>query len=103
MAADPGLQRFDVTPVLSGALGLVLALSLGVDAKLSATTFWGRLKQVFEVPGLLRVGAVTYLISALFGGVVWGIQGDTTPALVTSVVLTVAGYAAAAVTALARG
>ena len=81
----------------------MLALSLGVEAAIAGMTFRDRLKKVFEIPGLLRVGAVVYLLSAVVGGIVWGIQEDVTPDLVTSVVLTVAGYGAAAMTALARG
>jgi hypothetical protein len=103
-AFDVRSVQTHVTPILSGALGLVLALALGVDPKtrIRGENLRERLRALFAVRGLLLAGAVVYLVSAIVGGIVWGIKEDVTPALVTTIVLTVAGYLAATVTAMAR-
>ena len=101
---EPGDFTTAIIPLLSGALGLVLAVSLGVEVKNAgvAATWWDRVKALLNVRGLLLLGAVVYLLSGAAGGYVWYKQDDLTPDLVTAVVLTVAGYLVATVTALAR-
>jgi hypothetical protein len=94
-----------VLPILSGALGLVLALALGVDpkTKLRGASLSQRLKALFlTTDKLLLLGAWVYALSAVAGIAVWVHKDTVTPALVTTVVLTVVGYAGATVTALAR-
>lgn len=104
-AFEPSDIQRTVIPVLTGSLGLVLALALGVEAKtrlLAAASPKERFAALWTVKGLLRLGAGAYLLSALLGGLVWGIKEDVTPDLVTTVVLIVAGYLAAAMSTLAR-
>jgi hypothetical protein len=103
-AFEPDDFTSTITPLLSGALGLVLAVSLGVEVKAAGARagLVDRLKALFKTETLLVVGAVIYLVSGIAGGYVWRKQGDVTPDLVTAVVLTVAGYLVATVTALAR-
>ena len=93
-----------VTPIFSGALGLILALSLGVEPKTESigTGIVAWIKSLFGVPKLLLLGAIVYLASGVAGAIVWGIKGDVTPELVTTVILTVAGYLGATAAALAR-
>ena len=98
-----GVQTF-VTPLLSGALGLVLALALGVDPNkgIRGKTLREWLKGLFATDKILLFGAAIYLASAFAGGFVWWKKDEVTPALVSTIVMTVAGYAAAAMTAIAR-
>ncbi|MEX1026896.1 MAG: hypothetical protein WD049_02655, partial [Candidatus Paceibacterota bacterium] len=93
-----------LTPVFAGALGLLLARSLGIDPRLvNITGGWQRIRAIFmSTPALLRAGAWIYLLAAVAGGVVWGFNSSTTPELVTVIVLTAAGYVAATVTTLAQ-
>ena len=101
---EPSGIQTSLTPILAGALGLLFALSLGVDPKLKAAPgLWARLKALFTTDALLVLGAVVYGLAALAGVVVWAKAGDDTPELVSSLVLVAAGYAVAAMTALARG
>jgi hypothetical protein len=101
---DPSDLQTALTPVLSGALGLVLALSLGVDTggadTKDTTSRWRRLWD--NIDAFLVLGAIVYLISGVAGAIVWGIKDEVTPALVTAIVLTIGGYLAATMTALAR-
>jgi hypothetical protein len=98
-----GIQTF-VTPLLSGALGLVLALSLGVDPdkKIRGATLRDRLKALLASDKILLFGGAVYFASAFAGGYVWYHKDEVTPALVSTVVMTVAGYAVAAMAAIAR-
>jgi hypothetical protein len=99
----PGSADTAIIPILSGGLGLVLALALGVDPSLSRTGPWhARLKAAFSLANMLTASAVVYLVAGLAGVVVWQEKGDVTPDLVTAVSLTVVGYAAATLAALAR-
>jgi hypothetical protein len=102
---DPRPVQANVIPILAGALGLVLALALGVDpnTRIQGTGLVHWLRQLLAFRRLLLFGALVYLASAIAGGVVWGIKDNTTPTLVTAVVLLVAGYFAGAVTAATRG
>ena len=101
---EPRTVQTVLTPVLSGALGLVLALALGVDpVSVREESFLGRLKRIVDVRSLLLLGGLVYLCAGLAGAVIWGLKGDVTPDLVTALTLTVFGYLAATVTALARG
>ena len=76
--ADAVVQPRDIqvtiTPILSGALGLLLALALGV----------------------------VYLLAGLAGAVVRWHNGDAMPDTAKAIALTVFGYVAATVTARAR-
>jgi hypothetical protein len=100
---DPSGPQASLTPILAGGLGLLFALALGVDPNVrGAPGFWARLRAVFKVGNLLVVGAVVYGLAALAGVVVWAEAGDDTPELVSTLVLVAAGYAVAAMTALAR-
>jgi hypothetical protein len=105
-AFEPGEFTSQAVPILSGALGLVLAVALGVEIKaagLADATRVGRLKALLRIDNLLLAGAIVYLFSAAAGGYVWNEQGgDITPELVKVVVLTVIGYGAATVAAAAR-
>jgi hypothetical protein len=98
-----GVQTF-VTPLLSGALGLVLALSLGVDPdkKIRGDSLRARLKSLLASDKILLLGGFIYLVSAFAGGYVWYHKDNVTPAIVSTVVMTVAGYAAAAMAGIAR-
>jgi hypothetical protein len=84
----------------------MLAHGLGVDPK---TKLQGRglralIRAFFSTDILLIVGAVVYLLSGIVGIVVWIHAGDeVTPALLTTISLTVIGYIVAAGTALAGG
>lgn len=99
--------QITITPILSGALGLLLALALGVEPQaLSSQGFSGNLKalisKLLEVELLLKVGACVYLLAGLAGGVVWWHNGDAMPDTAKAIALTVFGYVAATVTARAR-
>jgi hypothetical protein len=91
-------------PLFAGALGLVLALALGVDPKSrQSQSVRDVLRYLFwSDDGLLRLGAFVYLGAAVLGAIVWGIQQDETPGLVTAIVFTTAGYLAAVITSRAR-
>ena len=93
-----------VLPPFAGALGLVLALSLGVDPtkKIYGRSLKERLKRLLSVDHILLFGGIAYLVSAVAGFIVWAVKGNITPELVTTVVLTVVGYLAAAATQIAR-
>jgi hypothetical protein len=100
---EPSAMISVTLPILSGALGLVLALGLGVDPTVrGATSFRDRLRKMWALDTLLFSGAVVYLLAGITGLIVWGAQGDLTPELVTVIALTVIGYLGAAVTASAR-
>jgi cytochrome bd-type quinol oxidase subunit 2 len=94
-ALEPNPMQLFLTPIFSGALGLVLALSLGVEPAARGEAW-------FTEKRLLLIAAVIYLVAAVVGGVVWAFRQDETPELVSALVLTVAGYLAASVTAAAR-
>lgn len=101
---EPSGVQTSLTPILAGGLGLLFALSLGVDPKVrSAVGFWARLRAIFSTKGLLVAGAGIYGLAALAGVVVWAEAKDATPELLSSLVLVAFGYAVAAMTALARG
>jgi H+/Cl- antiporter ClcA len=98
---QPTDMQVVLTPIFSGALGLVLALALGVEpGARDKTRSW--IEDVFTTKRLLLAAAVIYLLAAVVGGVVWGLNEDFTPDLVKALVLTVAGYLAAAVTGAAK-
>lgn len=96
---DPKAIHLYVLPFLGGAFGLVLALALGVDPAKLGRVGWGA---VFTVQRLLLFGAVVYALAAVAGGFVWWKKDAVTPELVTTIVVTVAGYAAALIAALGR-
>jgi hypothetical protein len=96
---DPGGAETAFIPLLSGALGLALAVKLGVDPKVrDQDKWWKRLWAVFTPERLVGIGAGIYAISGLLGLIVWWVNEDATPDLVSTVALTVFGYAASAVT-----
>jgi hypothetical protein len=103
-AFEPDDFTSTVTPLLAGALGLVLAAALGVEVKAAAGVEGiEKLKVLLQVQALLLLGAMIYLASAVFGGYVWWQKGGTiTPEVVKTVVLAVVGYLVATVAALAR-
>jgi hypothetical protein len=91
------------TPLLAGALGLLLALALGVEPKMRDARSWKeRLRALVTINALLTLGAVVYMLAAVAGGIVWWKKGDITPDMVSTLVLAAIGYAVAAIAVLSR-
>jgi uncharacterized membrane protein len=101
---DPRSVQTYLLPPLSGTLGLLLALSLGVDPhqQLTLTGLREQLRAILSTHRLLVAGAFIYLASGVAGAVVWGFRQNSMPTLATAIVLTVAGYLAASVAASGR-
>ena len=103
--------KFDVgggltatVPPLAGALGVMLAHGLGVDPRTKLTgDFSDWIGGLFSTEVLLTVGAIVFLLSGIAGIVVWIHKGDdVTPALLTTISLSVIGYLVAAAIAMAN-
>ena len=93
-------------PPLAGALGVMLAHGLGVDpkTKLRGPRLRDRLRGFFSTDVLLTVGAIVFLLSGIAGIVVWIHKGDdVTPALLTTIALSVIGYLVASAIAQSGG
>jgi hypothetical protein len=93
-------------PPLAGALGVMLAHGLGVDPKTRLRFGGGRsfLVSLLDTDRLLLAGAVVYMLSGIAGIAIWIHKGDdVTPALLSTIALTVVGYLVASGTTLAGG
>lgn len=99
---EPTDVQTALIPLLSGGLGLLLALALGVEPKPRARTFRARIREILNARGLLLTAAAVYMAAGVIGAVVWNSNRDVAPDLLTAIVLTVFGYIAAALTAAGR-
>ena len=92
-------------PLLAGALGVILAHGLGVNplTKIQGNTFGEKLGSFFSTDRLLAIGAIVYLVLGIVAIAVWIKKDTVTPALVSTIGLTVVGYLAASAIALSGG
>lgn len=102
---DPQPAFTAAVPLLAGALGVMLARGLGVDPtrRIQGKNFGEKLRSFFTTDILLLSGAAVFLLSGIAGLIVWIHKGDVTPALLSTITLTVLGYMAASATNLAGG
>jgi peptidoglycan/LPS O-acetylase OafA/YrhL len=101
---DPNDLQVYLIPPVAGALGIGLALQLGVSPKIEGEPGWkDRLWSLIDPKRLIGLGSIVLFVAVVVGIFVWASREDETPELVTTLILTVVGYLVAAYAAAARG